>query len=87
MTLESIGIGTMVAILGILLYPIFYLITGSTAIGYIVMLTCVSIDGLIAIFQDFESINSFIPSILSSYSYYFKKDGTPCQLARAIFFA
>lgn len=49
MTLESIGIGTMVAILGILLYPIFYLITGSTAIGYIVMLTCVSIDGLIAI--------------------------------------
>lgn len=42
--------------------------------------TCLSV-----IFQDFESINLFIPSILSSYSYYFKKDGTPCRLARAIF--
>lgn len=50
MTLESIAIGTMIAILGILLYPIFYLITGSTALGYIVMLTCVSIDGLISIY-------------------------------------
>lgn len=50
MTLESIAIGTMVAILGILLYLIFYLITGSTALGYIVMLTCVSIDGLISIY-------------------------------------
>lgn len=48
MTLESIAIGAMIAIFGILLYPIFYLITGSTAIGYIVMLTCVSIDGLIS---------------------------------------